>query len=103
MFALLAAARFAHFAGLSLLFGLAAFPFYAGEAPAALGRALKAAAALALASGLLVLAASAANIGGALGSMLDPSVYAAMVGDTIRSTCGDLAGRAKIREANGSS
>ena len=83
MFALLAAARFAHFAGLSLLFGLAAFPFYAGEAPAGLGRVLKASAALALASGVAVMASSAANMGGAFGAILDPSVYAAMIGDTV--------------------
>ena len=80
---LLAGARFAHFAGLSLLFGLAAFPFYAGEAPAGLGRALKASAVLTLASCLLVLAASASDMGGEPGSILDPSIYAAMVTDTV--------------------
>lgn len=85
MFAALAAARFAHFAAIALLFGLAAFPFYASgprQEPPRLGAWLGGCAVLALVSGVLELWAMAANMGGAPGSALDPQVLLAAVTDT---------------------
>jgi putative copper resistance protein D len=85
VFAVLAGARFAHFAAVALLFGLAAFPFYAvgaGQTPPRLARWLDAGAVLALVTGVLELLAIAANMGGGLGSALDPQVLSAAVTDT---------------------
>ena len=85
MFAVLAAARFAHFAALTLLFGLAAFPLYAPRAtPAipALRRLLRALAALALATGGGELLVMAGNMGGGPASMLDPAILSAVMTDT---------------------
>ena len=86
MFAVLAAARFAHFAAITLLFGLAAFPFYAWrkdeEAPR-FDRWLKWLAVLALVTGWLELLAMSANMGGSLGSAFDPQVFLAVVSDTV--------------------
>lgn len=85
MFAVLAGARFAHFAAIALLFGLAAFPFYAideQQAPPRLARWLDAGAVLALVTGVLELLAIAANMGGGLGSAFDPQVLSAAVTDT---------------------
>jgi len=85
VFAVLAGARFAHFAAIALLFGLAAFPFYAideQQAPPRLARWLDAGAVLALVTGVLELLAIAANMGGGLGSAFDPQVLSAAVTDT---------------------
>jgi putative copper resistance protein D len=85
VFAALAVARFAHFAAIILLFGLAAFPFYAGEpgqTPQRLARWLDACAVLALITGVLELFAVAATMGGGLGSALDPQVLSAALSDT---------------------
>lgn len=85
MFAVLAATRFAHFAAMGLLFGLAAFPFYAGRALA--GRAVPrrmvlACAVLALATGVLELLAMVGSMGGTWLSAFDPDMLAAAVTDT---------------------
>ena len=85
MFALLAAARFAHFAAITLLFGLAAFPFYAvrpGEDVPRFDRALKACAVMALVTGWLELAAMAANAGGSLSAAFDLTIFSAVATDT---------------------
>lgn len=84
-FALLAAARFAHFAAAGLLFGLAAFPFYAygpGETPPRFPRALRWSGVIALASAWAVLLMMAAGMGGALGAAVDPQILATAVSDT---------------------
>ena len=83
--ALLAGARFAHFAAATLLFGLAAFPFYAPEPQPLtlrLPRWLDGCALLALITGVVALMATAANMGGGLGSAVDPQVLSAAVTDT---------------------
>jgi copper resistance protein D len=77
MLMVLAAARFAHFAAACLLFGLAAFP---GPTPSA--RTSTLCAVLALLSGVLVLGAMVANMGGAPEAVLDPQIVAAAVTDT---------------------
>ena len=85
MFAVLAAARFAHFAAITLLFGLAAFPFYAtgpGEKAPRFDRLVKFCAVFALLTGWLELAAMAANMGGSLASAFDAQVFTAVVSDT---------------------
>jgi putative copper resistance protein D len=85
VFAVLAAARFAHFTAAALLFGLAAFPFYAGASgpdPRRFKRALTLAAVAVLATGAIELLAMAANMGGSPASALDPEVLSAAVTDT---------------------
>ena len=85
MFAWLAATRFAHFAAIAILFGLAAFPFYAvgpGEAAPRFDKALKWAAVLALVTGWAELAAMAANMGGSPASAFDVQVLSAVTSDT---------------------
>jgi putative copper resistance protein D len=85
MFAFLAAARFLHFAALTILFGLLAFPFYAygpGETAPRFPRAIKWSAVLTLISAWLVLLLMSANMGGGLASIFDPNVLSAAVGDT---------------------
>jgi putative copper resistance protein D len=85
MFALLAAARFAHFAAICCLFGLAAFPFYAagrGEIAPAFPRALRWSAVLALVTAWIELLALSANMGGALTAAFDPQILSAVTGDT---------------------
>ena len=80
MTAILAAARFCHFAAAGLLFGLLAFPVYA-PIPGDLGRrAARAAtgparllAALSLLTTVLVLAAAAANMTGQISTLADPA------------------------------
>jgi putative copper resistance protein D len=85
MTALLAAARFVHFASIALLFGLLAFPVYArvtgeaGRTPAWVVRML---AVLAAASALLVLLCAAANMTGYLTTMIEP----ATLGDIVLGT-----------------
>ena len=84
MFAVLAATRFAHFAAIGLLFGLAAFPFYAsGEKPPRLRGALLACGVLALLTGVLELMAMAGNMGDSWRSAFDPQVLSAAVTDTM--------------------
>lgn len=84
MLAVLAAARFAHFAVITLLFGLAAFPFYAWREyrPSPFDRWLTGLAALALITGGLELAAMTANAGDSPGSAFDPQVVWAVASDT---------------------
>jgi putative copper resistance protein D len=80
MTAILAAARFCHFAAAALLFGLLAFPIYA-PVPGDLGRrAARAAtgpvrflAALSLLTTVLVLAAAATNMTGQISTLADPA------------------------------
>ena len=84
MFALAAAARFSHFAALTLLFGLAVFPLYAGRPGQSKGleRLIDGCAVAVLVTGLLELAAMVANMGGSLGAVVDPQVISAAVTDT---------------------
>ena len=85
MFALLAEARFAHFAALTSLFGLLAFPFYAyrpGEDAPRFPKAIKWSAVLTLLSAWFVLLLMSANMGGGLASAFDPQVLSAVVSDT---------------------
>jgi putative copper resistance protein D len=85
MFEFLAAARFAHFAAICILFGLAAFPFYAvgpGEDAPRFDRAIRWSAVLALLTAWIVLLAMTANIGGSAASAFDPGVLSAVAGDT---------------------
>lgn len=85
MFAALAAARFAHFAAISLLFGVAAFPFYAppgAEPPSRFSSALRGFAVLALLTAAVELVAMAGNMGGSLDSMFDREVLLSAATDT---------------------
>ena len=85
MFEVLAAARFAHFAAICILFGLAAFPFYAvgpDEDAPRFDRAVRWSAVLALLTAWIVLLAMTANIGGSAASAFDPGVLSAVAGDT---------------------
>lgn len=85
MFAALAATRFAHFAAICLLFGLAAFPFYAGAErgrAARFERVLLACSVLALLSGGLEFLAMVGNMGDTWRSALDPDMLAAAATDT---------------------
>ena len=85
MFALLAATRFVHFAALTVLFGLLAFPFYAygpGEDAPRFPKAIKWSAVLTLISAWAVLLMMSANMGGGLASTFDPQVLQAVIGDT---------------------
>jgi putative copper resistance protein D len=80
MLEILAATRFAHFAAIALLFGLAVFPFYAFRPPdpaLGFGRSIAA-----LISGVLALLGAAANIGGALASAWDVNLLSSVIGDT---------------------
>ena len=83
MFAVLAATRFAHFAAICLLFGLAAFPVYAGDqGGSALRQARRACSLLALVSGVLVLLAMAGGMGDSWRSAFDPDILQAAITDT---------------------
>jgi putative copper resistance protein D len=85
MFEFLAAARFVHFAAICILFGLAAFPFYAvgpDEDAPRFDRAIRWSAVLALLSAWIVLFAMTANIGGSAASAFDPSILSGVAGDT---------------------
>ncbi len=85
MYEFLAVARFAHFAAICILFGLAAFPFYAvgpGEAAPRFDRAVRWSAVLALLTGWIVLLAMTANIGGSAASAFDPTILSSVAGDT---------------------
>ena len=85
MFALLAATRFFHFAALTALFGLLAFPFYAygpGEAAPRFPKAIRWSAVLTLISAWAVLLMMSANMGGGLAATFDLTVLSAAVGDT---------------------
>jgi putative copper resistance protein D len=87
-FAALAAARWIHFASVMLLFGGSLFPFYALPAPtmppvlARTGGAFRAAAIVALFSGLAWAAASLFNITGDAESLLDRDTLTAFLFDT---------------------
>lgn len=85
MFALLAAARFVHFAALTALFGLLAFPFYAvapGEPAPRFPKAIKWSAVLTLISAWAVLLLMAADMGGGLAQAFNAQVLSAAAGDT---------------------
>lgn len=85
MFAFLAAARFVHFAALTALFGLLAFPLYAygpGENAPRFPKAIKWGAVLTLLSAWVVLLGASANVGGGAASAFDIRVLSAVVGDT---------------------
>jgi putative copper resistance protein D len=86
IFAVLAATRFAHFAAIGLLFGLASFPFYgacAADANHRLVRSLKICAILSVVTLLLELDAMAANMGGSPGSAFDPQILRAGLTGTV--------------------
>ena len=85
MFEFLAAARFVHFAAICILFGLAAFPFYAvgpDEDAPRFDRAVRWSAVLALLTAWVVLFAMTANIGGSAASAFDPAILSSVAGDT---------------------
>ena len=85
MFVALAAARFAHFAAICLLFGLAAFPFYAGSQAGGtdrLSRWLTTSGLLAVATGALELLAMVGNMGGTWSSAFDSDMLSAALTDT---------------------
>jgi putative copper resistance protein D len=80
MTAILAAARFCHFAAAALLFGLLAFPIYAPvsgdlgrRAARAATRPVRLLAALALLTTVVVLAAAATNMTGQISTLADPA------------------------------
>lgn len=84
MFVGLAATRFLHFAAISLLFGLAAYPFYVprGEFGRPLRLAVKGCAFAGLLTGALELLAMAGNMGAGWSSAIDPSILFSAVTDT---------------------
>ena len=87
----LIASRFVHYAALTILFGVAAFPLYNGRSPAASEgaaffawsrRVQIAAAALALVSGIFWLGFVAATMSGELSSLFDPHIVWLVVSTT---------------------
>ena len=85
MFALLAATRFAHFAAMCLLFGVSAFPFYAGPPTGwstRFDRTLRVCSVLALMTGAFELLAMAANMGDTWRSAFDRETLGAAITDT---------------------
>jgi putative copper resistance protein D len=85
MLPILATARFIHFAAATLLFGLAAFPFYArvtGEAGQAPVRVQRALALAALITAVILLAVSAANMTGYWSTLFDIET----LGDVVQGT-----------------
>jgi putative copper resistance protein D len=87
----LIASRFVHYAALTILFGVAAFPLYNGRSPATAGgaaffpwsrRVQIAAASLALISGLFWLGFVAATMSGELSSLLDPHIVWLVISTT---------------------
>ena len=85
MFAVLAATRFAHFAAICLLFGLTAFPFYAGAASSRspwLRPMLLACGILAFVTGGLEFMAMAGNMGDSWRSSFDPQILMSAATDT---------------------
>lgn len=84
MAATLAAARFAHYAAVCLLFGLSVFPFYAGrEAGRHRPRTLLLCSLLALITGGVELLAMVGNMGETWAAAFDPAMLSAAVTDTV--------------------